>query len=181
MSKLTTSTIKRKRAPKGAGRIFKRDTRGKEHPPESPINAAYWIAYTVPNPNGGTGKRVQHALKDNDGRSITNRSAAEAARKRIVAPYQTRDRIAIAKALQSAVADAETANVAAEDEANPPLTLRRAETAYLASPRKPDSGKRTQENYLNQWKRFCEWMNTHHPAVVYMRDVDFNQVGVNAG
>jgi hypothetical protein len=93
MSKPTKTNGKRKRATRGQGRLYKRVAGGKDHPPDSPIKAPYWLAYSLPSDKGDKSKRVRQPLRDADGKPITDRKGAEAERKRIMAPFHTGERI----------------------------------------------------------------------------------------
>jgi len=162
---------RKRRAAPGAGRLYKRSG-GKEYPADSPVNAPYWIAYTVPNPAGGRGKQIRQALRNQDGRAITDRKAAEAERKRIVAPYQTGSTVETLKAVQARLQDAEAQHVQAVDQADPPLRIKDAWQAYDAAKLdRPESGPETMRQYKGHWDRFERWMNATHPEKEYLRDV----------
>jgi integrase len=166
----------KRRSSRGEGRLYKR-TGGKDYPADSPVNAPYWLQYTIPNPTGkGRGKCIRVALKDTDGNPITDKGTAEGERKRIVAPYQTGNTVETLKAVQARLQDAEEQHAQAVEEANPPLRMNDAEEAYLSSPNRPDSGQLTLDGYLSQWGRFITWMGEHHSEIVFMRDVDRQHV-----
>jgi integrase len=171
MKKSTTSNGKHKRASKGAGRLYKRDAAGGEHPAEWNGTGAYWLAYSIPNPDGGIGQRVRVPLRDDLGNTITDREQAESKRKQIMAPYQTGDHAETLRALQARIQDAESAHVQAVDEANPPLRVKDTWQAYLQEPERPDSGPLTLEQYEGHWYRFENWIGTAHPEAEYLRDV----------
>ena len=171
MKKSTTSNGKHKRASKGAGRLYKRDAAGGEHPAEWNGTGAYWLAYSIPNPDGGIGQRVRVPLRDDLGNTITDREQAESKRKQIMAPYQTGDHAETLRALQARIQDAETAHVQAVDEANPPLRIKDAWQAYLQAPERPDSGPLTLAQYEGHWTRFEKWTGMAHPEAEYLRDV----------
>lgn len=169
MKKDTKSNGRRKRAERGTGRLFKKSGT-KQYPADSPVAGVFYLAYTV------EGKRKTAALRDADGNAITDRKAAEVERKRILAPFAAGKKIDSLKAVQAHLADAETQREQALDAAIPPLEIKDAETAYLSSANRPDSGERTLEGYLNQWNRFAGWMQAEHPDTIYMRDVTPKQV-----
>jgi len=171
MKKATKTTHKRKRASKGAGRLYKRDTAGKEHPAEWNGTGSYWLAYSIPSPDGGIGQRVRIALRDEVGNAITDREQAETERKRIMAPYQTGNHAETLRALQARIQDATAAHIQAVDDATPPLRIKDAWQAYLAAPERPDSGPLTLEQYEGHWNRFEKWNSTAHPGSEYLRDV----------
>lgn len=169
MAKRTKTNGQRKRGKRGMGRLFKKQG-AKQFPADSPAAGTYYLTYTV------NGKRKTFALRDEDGNPITDRKAAETARKRIVAPFTTGEQVEALKAVQAALSGAEADHVRAVEEANPPLRIQDAEAAYLASENRPDSGERTLEGYLSQWRCFAAWMQKNHPDTVFMRDVDRKHV-----
>lgn len=169
MSKRTKSNGKRKRTARGMGRLFKKQG-AKQLPADSPAAGSYYLTYTV------NGKRKTVALRDGDGNPITDRDVAEMARKRVLAPFASGDRVESLKAVQAALADAEATHTEAVEEANPPLRIDQAEKAYLSSPSRPDSGERTLEGYVSQWRAFVEWLKAHSPETIFMRDVNREHV-----
>ncbi|MEI6970358.1 MAG: site-specific integrase [bacterium] len=163
---------KHKRAPKGSGRIYKRGADGKEYPADSPVNAPYWIAYTVPNATGGPGQRIRKPLRDADGNAITDRKTAEAERRRELAPYQTGNKADTLKAIVGRLAAAQGDHAQAVEDANPPLRIQDAWDSFIQKYDLRDKGgNRTLEGYDCHWKRFVTWLATAHPGVQYLRDV----------
>ena len=70
MKKSGRTNGRRKRATKGAGRLYKRDAGGKERPADWTGPGSFWLAYTV------QGRRVRQMLRDERGNAITDRTAA---------------------------------------------------------------------------------------------------------
>ena len=171
MKKHSRSTGARKRASKGMGSLYKRDANGKEHPADWTGGGAFYLAYTIPKPDSGRAQRIRMALRDERGTAITNRDQAEAERKRILAPYQTGSEIETYKAIQNKIQDAETRHAQAIEDANPPLPVKGAWTAYMAAPERPDSGDVTLTRYEGHWTRFEKWIAATHPGAEYLRDV----------
>lgn len=171
MEKVIKPNGKHKRSPKGAGRLYKRDTDGAEHPADWQGAGAYWLAYSMPNPKGGLGQRVRVALRDADGNQITDRKTAEAERRRILAPYQTGDAVETLKAVQARLVDASAEHAAAIEAAKEGITIRDAWTRYVANPTRPDAGAATIRQYGFQWGRFASWLAREHPAAVMLADI----------
>ena len=171
MKKELKANGKRKRAPKGAGRLYKRDAKGAEHPADWQGAGAYWLAYSIPNPKGGLGQRVRTALRDSDGNQITDRKAAEAERRRILAPYQTGDAVETLKALHSKLVEASTEHTAAVEAAKDGVTISDAWERYVANPTRPDAGEATIRQYGFQWGRFASWLDREYPAAVTLVDI----------
>jgi integrase len=167
----TNGNGRKRRSARGQGRLYKRGPGGKDYPADNPINAPYWLQYTVKNPKGGKGKCVRVALRDADGNQITDRKQAEVERERIMAPYRLKDAAERERAILARVQQTEQALVGAEDAATPPLRLHDAEAAYTGNENRPDSGALTLSGYISQWQRFAAWMQAHHPEIIYMRDV----------
>src|ERR1035437_7726679 len=118
MKKLPVDRAGRKRrSARGSGSLYKRGPTGKAYPPDHQAAYPFWLAYIV------NGQSVRQALKDDTGKPITSRDTAEAERKRILAPYQTGNKVSTLKAIVARLGDAETAVALATDEANPPLKL----------------------------------------------------------
>lgn len=160
----------KRRCARGFGRLYKR-AGGKEYPPDSEVNAPYWIQYTMPNPTGGRGIVKRQALHDTDGNPITHRDKAEAERKRITAPYRTGSAVETLKVLQSRINIAKGDHAAALAKANPSLELVASWEAYIQSPERPDSGNATLRQYHGHWDRFMRWLATKHPEVTTLADV----------
>jgi hypothetical protein len=164
MARNSAESKKRKRAPRGGGRLFKK-VGAKQVPADSPAKGNYYLTYTV------NGKRITTALKDKNNAPITDRTQAENERKRIMAPYQTGDTVETLRAVQARITAAEGDHVKAQDEATPPLKIADAWQAFEAAPERPDSGKRTLADYAGYWQRFAKWIRTAHSEIIYMRDV----------
>lgn len=161
---------RKQRSARGAGRLYKRSG-GRDYPADNPVNAPYWLAYVIPNPAGGRGQCIRVALHDERGGPITDKTRAEAERKRIVAPYRTGNRIETLKAIQARLQDADASHVQAIEEANPPPPITETWTAYIHSPERPDSGEVTLKQYRGHWERFASWLATAHPGTLALRDV----------
>lgn len=148
----------------GFGSLYKRDTKGREHPAASKIEGAYWISYTA------NGKRIREPLRDDAGRTVTELAIAEKLRMKLVAPYITRDRVESLKAVQEKIATAETAHAAANDAAAPVVKL---DDAFAIFEREPthETGESTLTIYRYWWKVFTRWLAEHYPAAVTMRDI----------
>ncbi len=154
---ITRSGKRKQRAAPGSGRLYKRGVGGIEYAPDSPANLPFWLAYTV------NGKRVRQALKGDDGNPITDRNTAEAARKRILAPYQTGNKADTLRAVVARLTDAETEYKRAVADADPPLRIKEVWKAYTDNPERPDSGEGTLAQYHGHWNRFTVWLATVHP------------------
>lgn len=168
---------KRKRAPKGQGRLYKRGPGGKEYPADSPANLPFWIAYSIPNPDGGTGQRIREPLRDENGKQITDRKKAEAERLRILAPYTAKDKVESLRQIQAKLQDAEHRLVEAERDAAPTITIAAAWEVYLGAPNRPDTGEATLDQYALQWNRFVRWMATEYPDLKLLREVTQDVAG----
>jgi integrase len=165
---------RKRRASRGQGRLYKRAPGGREYPADSPANFPFWLAYSIPNRDGGRGKQLRQALHDADGNPITDGTAAEAERRRILAPFAARDAAEAQRQLVARLDTAEAAVVAADDAANPPLKIAAAAAAYRVSERRPDSGPVTLGRYFAQWNRFSGWAAS--AGIVFMRDVTRDHV-----
>lgn len=174
MSKHTKANGQRKRGKRGMGRLFKKQGT-KQFPADSPAAGSYYLTYTV------EGARKTQALRDGDGNPITDRKAAEAERKRILAPFTTGDKVETLKAVQAALTQAEVGHVQAIEEANPPLRIKDTWQAYLDAPERPDSGELTLTRYEGHWNRFEAWLPTAHPDAQYLRDVTPTTAAAYAG
>lgn len=164
---------KRKRGSKGAGRLYKRDAGGKEHPADWPGAGVYWLAYAIPDPTGGPGRRVRQALHDADGNPITDRKQAEVARRRILAPYQTGCAVETLRAVQARLVEAQAGHAEAVKSARGGVRIADVWDAYVKTPRtmRPDSGTSTLEQYAIQWRRFERWILKAHHEVAALKDV----------
>ena len=62
---------KSKRASRGTGTLYKRDSKGKEHPASWNGGGAFYLAYTIPAKDCGKDKNTQKALNNEDGTIVT--------------------------------------------------------------------------------------------------------------
>jgi integrase len=167
----TSENKKRKRASRGTGTLYKRDATGKEHPADWNGGGAFYLAYTIPTKDGGKGKRIRQALKDASGNPITDRTQAEAERRRILAPYQTGSEIETLRAVQSRIADAESRRAEAIEQAAEVVKLSDAWRLFNLHPNRPQCSESTLNQYQAEYKRFAAWMQKEHPETVAMRDI----------
>jgi len=164
MAKHTKANGQRKRGKRGKGRLFKKQG-GQQYPADSPVAGTYYLTYTV----NGTRKTI--ALRDRDGNPVTDRKAAETARKRVLAPFAAGDKVEALKAVQAALSDAQTDHLRAIEEASPPLRVSEAWEAFCAAPKKREPSDTTLRGYAGHWKRFCAWVESEHAGVEYLRDI----------
>jgi len=164
MGKHTKANGKRKRGKRGMGRLFKKQG-SKQLPADSPAAGTYYLTYTV------NGERKTEALRDRDSNPITDRKAAEAARKKILAPFTTGDRVETLKSVQAALSGAEGEHAKAVEEANPPLRIADAWQAFCMAPKKREPSDVTLSQYEGHWKRFCGWLAQTRPNAEFLRDV----------
>jgi integrase len=174
MSKRSKANGQRKRGKRGMGRLFKKQG-AKQFPADSPAAGTYYLTYIV------NGQRKTESLRDQNGEPITDRKAAEAARRKTVAPYITGDKVETLKAVRAALSDAETEHAQAVEEANPPLRIVDGWTAYAGNPERPDSGNQTLTRYEGHWTRFAAWLGNTHPDAAFLRDVTPTIAGEYAG
>jgi integrase len=160
------SKPERRRGKRGAGRLYKRDSAGKEHKADSDIHGAFWLEYAV------NGKRIRQRLLDDAGNSITKRPAAEKERARILAPLLAADKVEQLSTIQAKLAGAEAVHAQAVDEASPPLLIARAWDAYLTNGNRPDTSADMQARYFGYWDRLWKWLSANRPALKYLREID---------
>ncbi len=165
---------KYKRSTKGSGRIYKRGPGGREYSSDSNIKAPYWIAYTIPNPSGGKGQRVREPLRNEDGKPITGKKAAEAERLRILAPFKAKNQVESLRQIHAKLQDATLNLLEAEQNASQTIFLAKAWDTYLSAQDRPDSGDSTLEQYAFQWNTFARWMAINHPEITSLRDITPN-------
>jgi integrase len=100
-----------------------------------------------------------------------NRKEAKAALARIMQPFLVEDEVRTLETVKARIEGAKTELAFHEDQRNPPLTLRQAWSAYLATPNRPDTGPRTLDQYEGKFNRFMTWMERKHPETKAMRNV----------
>jgi integrase len=165
----TNDTPKRnpehQRSKRGNGRLYKRDSNGKEHPADSDVHGAFWLAYFV------NGKRVRLRLLDDAGNSIVTIRAAEKARAKILEPLIAKDKADQFEAVLSKFDHAKANQARAEDAANPPLLIARSWDAYLTSGARPDAGEAMQARYFGYWDKFHKWLSANRPALKHLREI----------
>jgi len=159
-----------KRSKRGQGRLYKRDSNGKERKANYKTGVFY-LEYKV------NGKRVKQRLVDQNGDGITKIEEAEAERIRIMAPFAAGETVEQLKAIQAKLADAEAVHAQAVDEANPPLTLAEAWNAFRKSPAAPDPSPDMMNHYEGHWLKLSRWLEENRPAARYLRDIDPETAG----
>jgi integrase len=158
---------KHKRQTRGWGSLYKRDKQGKAHAADWQGIGTFWLAWTPPG-----GKRIRQALRDPDGKPITDSKQAEAERKRIMAPYMAGSKVDTLKAIKASLSDAETEQALAAEQALPILRIADAWTAFETHPNRPKCSERTLDQYNAEFRRFASWIAQTHPDAIAIRDVD---------
>jgi len=153
------------RGKRGTGRLYKRDGSGKEFSASSKTKGDFWLQYQV------NGKRVRVRLLDEVGKPITTIKKAEAERARILEPLNAKDRAEQLRFVKSRLEFAEAAEAAANEKANPPLSLADAWAAYDASSERPDSGADTLRRYGGYWNQFTDWLKIKNAPTEFLRDI----------
>ncbi len=164
MVNYTQANQKRKRGSRGGGRLFKK-VGSKQVPADSTAKGNYYLTYVV------NGKRTTQALRDSDNNPITDRTEAEAERKRILAPFTTGNEVETLKAIQAKLADAETRQNTALEQSTHTVRLSETWQRYENHPERPQAGKATIHQYSFQWKRFLTWILQNNPDIDTLRDV----------
>ncbi|MBL7012538.1 MAG: site-specific integrase [Kiritimatiellales bacterium] len=155
----------RKRGKRGNGRLYKRDSAGKEYSADDDMHGAFWLAYTV------NGKRIRQRLLDAAGNSITKRKAAEKERRRILAPLLAADKVEQLSTIKAKLTGAEAVHAQAVDEANPPLLIARSWDAFLTSEDGPDAGADMESRYFGYWKKFNKWLSENRPEFKHLCEI----------
>jgi len=88
-----------------------------------------------------------------------------------VRPFLVADEVRTLETVKARIEGAKTELAVYDEQRNPPLTLRQAWTAYLATPNRPDTGPRTLNQYEGKFNRFMTWMEREHPETKAMRNV----------
>ena len=138
--------MKTDRRPKGSGSLRKRGN-------------IYWARWSA---NGRTYERSTETSK---------LGAAERVLRDFVAPFQMSSE---ARTLEAIAARAEgvKSELRRFEDSRPSMKISAAWPAYLASTKRPDTGKATLRMYECQFGRFVAWMNANHPEAVELRHVD---------
>lgn len=117
------------------------------------------------------GKTNLRVLKDDALISVTTKAAALEARDKLMARYRVADEVDALRSLTGQLDGRKMDLARLEDEANPPLSIADAWTAYDGSPSRPDSGESTLRGYKDSYRTFSEWITEKHPDVIRLRDV----------
>jgi integrase len=159
------------RGKRGTGRLYKRDGSGREFAAGSPDKGDFWLQYHV------NGKRVRVRLLDETGKPIASLKKAKAERARILEPLNAKDRTDQLRFVKAKLEEAEELEAAANEKANPPLSISDAWAAYEASSVRPDSGADTLRRYGGHWEQFARWLRERNPPPEYLRDVTPEMAG----
>jgi len=149
----------------GMGRLYKRDSEGREYKASAKVHGMFWLEYRV------AGKRVREPLVDENSKPITDRKKAETARLKKVAPYLAVNEREALERIHARVVSARQDQDQAEGEAATPLPLADVWPAYLAAPGRPDSGPETLVQYQTHVNRFARWAQKTHADLKTLRGV----------
>ena len=100
-----------------------------------------------------------------------NRKQAKTELARIMRPFLVADEVRTLETVKARIEGAKTELAVYDEQRNPPLTIRQAWAAYLATPNRPDTGPRTLDQYEGKFKRFAAWMEREHPETKVLRNV----------
>lgn len=119
----------------------------------------FWLAYKV------NGKRFRQSLGTSDIKE------ARAERARIMAPFSLATEEEVLQTVKQRI---ETTSEKQESLATanlPQVVIGNAWDTFVRSRNRPDPGPTTLHQYELQYRRFAEWVSTHHPEIVELRDV----------
>ena len=151
MKKTVQAGGRKSKGKNGSGYLYKRGTDGAIHKADWNGEGTFYFAYRIGS------KIVRQALRTVDGKPIRNRDAAEAERKRIIAPYQTGNEVETLKVIKAKLQEAEQDQAQAVEEAKEGITIATAWECYQANKERPDSGAATLRQYAFQFNRFVSW------------------------
>lgn len=117
------------------------------------------------------GKPFMRVLRDENSQAITTRREAEEARDKFMAPLAKASEAEALQAISAKIEGRKAELAKWDDEQNPPVTIEKAWSAFIASPNRPDSGQETLYQYECQWQAFADWMKEKHADVLTLRDV----------
>ncbi len=100
-----------------------------------------------------------------------DRKSAEDKLDDLLAPFRLRDEATMARMLSVTAEHKEAQADAALQSQAPALAPGDAWAAYLASPKRPDTGAATLTMYACQFNRFVGWMAEQHPKITALRDI----------
>ncbi|MBU4198887.1 MAG: tyrosine-type recombinase/integrase [Verrucomicrobia bacterium] len=120
----------------------------------------YWLKYMV------EGRLIRQSL------DTTDRDEAETKQKEIMRQFTTADLVSAHAIVESQLRSAENKALTATEDANPPLAVADAWTAYGRATNRPDSSEAMIYRNHSIWKRFISWLTTEHPNKTAMRDID---------
>lgn len=181
--KASKTNQNRKRAKKGSGSLYIVGKDRKRYKAGATVSGGvYYLEYWQPLDNGEKRKK-RIALKHTEdipeeeikkGDPVTKVDHARNEQERIVTRFvlaKKEDRLA---AIAAELATTNVARAKAEDEAEPPLSIADAWSAYIKSNEAPETGPDTLKNYAGQWKAFTDWLELKHPEAISLRDITAN-------
>jgi integrase len=104
-----------------------------------------------------------------------NRKQAKIELARIMQPFLVEDEVRTLETVKARIEGAKTELAGYEEQRNPPLTIRQAWSAYVATPNRPDTGPLTLDQYEMKLGRFTSWMEREHPGTRAIRSVTEEQ------
>jgi Phage integrase, N-terminal SAM-like domain len=117
------------------------------------------------------GKAFKKALRDENGNAITNKRDAEQAKDKLMAPFAAGNEADALESIAGKLGGRKAELAKWEDEKNPPSSIGKAWSDFLASPNRPDSGESTLRQYEFQWQAFADWMKEKHADALTVRAV----------
>jgi len=117
------------------------------------------------------GRLFSKALRDENGKAITNRRDAGEAQTKFMAAFAVGGETTALESIAAKLEGRRAELVRLQDEQNPPLHVAKAWIEYLAAPNRPDSGESTLRQYEFQFSAFADWMAAKHGEAATLRGV----------
>jgi integrase len=117
------------------------------------------------------GKAFLKVLRDENGNPITHEREAKKAKDALMSPFAATNEVDALASIAGKLEGRKAEIAKWEDEKNPPLSIGKAWSGFLASPNRPDSGDSTLRQYEFQWQAFADWMEKKHADILMLREV----------
>ena len=160
----------RKRSKRGLGRLYKRDTKGKEYPPSSKVKGTFYVDYYITTEEGKS-KRVREKLFDDDKNPVTDLGLAREIHKKIVTPFLLKSNKEKLEELEAKIKKTNYLQDIAEKETRENVRFTDAWNIYLSSNSRPDTGKATLINYRRHLEKFINWLSDEYPKIKKIQEI----------
>ena len=162
-----------KRGKRGLGRLYKRDSKGKEHPPSSKVKGTFYVDYTIKD-NNGKSKRIRKKLIDENNIPVTDLNLAKELYKKVITPFLLKSEKEKLLELEAKIKKTDELVEIANEKTKHKITFNEVWSYFLKSQSRSDPSPPTLVNYERHLRKFYSWLTESHPNIFQLEKVSHN-------